>query len=83
MLGLVTDISHFGWHLRELKKPLGIEPFLLFNYQYAAIKALYKQDSNSMLLPLRLEEMPSMPIFESVFFYGSPLSSERPYASLI
>ena len=56
--------------LEGAKKALGIEPFLLFNYQYAAINALHKQDSKSMLLPLRLEEMPSMPIFESVFSMG-------------
>ena len=56
--------------LEGAKKVLGIEPFLLFNYQYAAINALHRQDSNSMLLPLRLEEMPSMPVFESVFSMG-------------
>jgi tRNA (mo5U34)-methyltransferase len=56
--------------LEGAKKSLGIEPFLLFNYQYAAINALCKQKSSSMLLPLRLEEMPSMPIFDSVFSMG-------------
>ena len=56
--------------LEGAKKVLGIEPFLLFNYQYAVINALFKQDSSSMLLPLRLEEMPSMPVFESVFSMG-------------
>ena len=30
--------------LEGAKKALGIEPFLLFNYQYAAINALHKQD---------------------------------------
>ena len=56
--------------LEGAKKVLGIEPFLLFNYQYAVINALFKQDSSSMLLPLRLEVMPSMPVFESVFSMG-------------
>ncbi len=56
--------------LEGANKVLGIEPFLLFNYQYAAIDTLIKQNLNSILLPLRLEEMPTKPIFESVFSMG-------------
>jgi len=52
------------------KKALGIEPFLLFNYQYAAIKSLIGNEINTMLLPIRLEEMPRSAIFESVFSMG-------------
>jgi len=52
------------------KKVLGIEPFLLFNYQYAAIKSLIGNEINAMLLPIRLEEMPRSAIFDSVFSMG-------------
>jgi len=52
------------------KKALGIEPFLLFNYQYAAIKSLVDKEINAMLLPIRLEEMPKSAIFDSVFSMG-------------
>ena len=52
------------------KKVLGIEPFLLFNYQYAAIKSLISNEINVMLLPIRLEEMPSSATFDSVFSMG-------------
>jgi len=52
------------------KKALGIEPFLLFNYQYTAIKSLIGNEINAMLLPIRLEEMPRSAIFESVFSMG-------------
>jgi len=52
------------------KKALGIEPFLLFNYQYAAIKSLIGNEINVMLLPIRLEEMPKSAIFDSVFSMG-------------
>ena len=52
------------------KKALGIEPFLLFNYQYAAIKSLIGNEINAMLLPIRLEEMPKSAIFDSVFSMG-------------
>ena len=52
------------------KKALGIEPFLLFNYQYAAIKSLIGNEINAMLLPIRLEAMPRSAIFESVFSMG-------------
>jgi tRNA (mo5U34)-methyltransferase len=51
-------------------KALGIEPFLLFNYQYAAIKSLANNATNTMLLPIRLEEMPKLAIFDSVFSMG-------------
>ena len=60
----------FRMGLEGAKKALGIEPFLLFNFQYAAIDALIKQNSNTILIPLRLEEMPSMPVFDSVFSMG-------------
>jgi tRNA (mo5U34)-methyltransferase len=56
--------------LEGASKALGVEPFLLFNYQFAAIDTLTKSNSNSMLIPLRLEELPNMPIFESVFSMG-------------
>jgi len=52
------------------KKALGIEPFLLFNYQYAAIKSLLGNEINAMILPIRLEEMPKSAIFDSVFSMG-------------
>jgi len=52
------------------KKVLGIEPFLLFNYQYAAIKSLANNITNAILLPIRLEEMPKLAIFDSVFSMG-------------
>ena len=52
------------------KKALGIEPFLLFNYQYTAIKSLVDSEINAMLLPIRLEEMPKSAIFDSVFSMG-------------
>ena len=38
------------------KKALGIEPFLLFNYQYAAIKSLVNKDINAMLFLLDLKK---------------------------
>ena len=52
------------------KKVLGIEPFLLFNYQYAAIKSLIGNEINAILLPIRLEELPKSAIFDSVFSMG-------------
>ena len=52
------------------KKVLGIEPFLLFNYQYTAIKSLVDSEINAMLLPIRLEEMPKSAIFDTVFSMG-------------
>jgi len=60
----------FRMALEGARKALGVEPFLLFNYQFAAIDSLAKSNSDSMLIPLRLEELPNMPIFDSVFSMG-------------
>lgn len=49
---------------------LGIEPFLLFNYQFKAIKSLMSSCSTAHLLPIRLEDMAPAPIFDSVFSMG-------------
>ena len=49
---------------------LGIEPFLLFNYQFKAIKSLTSSCATAHLLPIRLENMASAPIFDSVFSMG-------------
>ncbi|MCS5591376.1 MAG: tRNA 5-methoxyuridine(34)/uridine 5-oxyacetic acid(34) synthase CmoB [Gammaproteobacteria bacterium] len=49
---------------------LGIEPFLLFNYQFNAIKSLMSNCATAHLLPLRLEDMTPAPIFDSVFSMG-------------
>ena len=52
------------------KKALGIDPFLLFNYQFQAIKSLIDSPLEAMILPIRLEDMPKKPIFDSVFSMG-------------
>jgi len=52
------------------KRALGIEPFLLFNYQFRAIKSMIKSPLNALLLPVKLEEMPKKPIFDTVFSMG-------------
>ena len=52
------------------KKALGIDPFLLFNYQFQAIKSLIDSPLDAMILPIRLEDMPKKPIFDSVFSMG-------------
>ena len=52
------------------KKALGIEPFLLFNYQFRAIKSMINSPLNALLLPIRLEEMPKVQLFDTVFSMG-------------
>ena len=52
------------------KRALGIEPFLLFNYQFRAIKSMIKSPLNTLLLPLKLEEIPKVPLFDTVFSMG-------------
>jgi len=52
------------------KRALGIEPFLLFNYQFRAIKSMIESPLNALLLPMKLEEIPKKPIFDTVFSMG-------------
>ncbi|MEO1939443.1 tRNA 5-methoxyuridine(34)/uridine 5-oxyacetic acid(34) synthase CmoB [Candidatus Thioglobus sp.] len=49
---------------------LGLEPFLLFNYQFQAIRTLIKNPPNAFVLPLRLEDMPDEAVFDTVFSMG-------------
>lgn len=49
---------------------LGIEPFLLFNYQFKALRTLMNNPPNAFVLPLKLEEMPTVALFDSVFSMG-------------
>jgi len=52
------------------KRALGIEPFLLFNYQFRAIKSLIESPLNALLVPMKLEDMSKVPIFDTVFSMG-------------
>ena len=52
------------------KRALGIEPFLLFNYQFRAIKSLIESPLNALLLPVKLEHIPKIAIFDTVFSMG-------------
>jgi tRNA (mo5U34)-methyltransferase len=49
---------------------LGIEPFLLFNYQFQAIRSLISNPPNAFVLPLKLEQMPNEAVFDTVFSMG-------------
>ena len=51
-------------------RALGIEPFLLFNYQFRAIKSMIESPLKALLLPVKLEDMPKKPIFDTVFSMG-------------
>ena len=52
------------------KRALGIEPFLLFNYQFRAIKSMIESPLNALLLPVKLEHIPKIAIFDTVFSMG-------------
>ena len=49
---------------------LGVEPFLLFNYQFEAIRSLINNPPNAFVLPLKLEQMPNQALFDTVFSMG-------------
>ncbi len=49
---------------------LGVEPFLLFNYQFQAIRTLISNPPSAYVLPLKLEQVPQKPLFDTVFSMG-------------
>jgi tRNA (mo5U34)-methyltransferase len=49
---------------------LGIEPFLLFNYQFKAIRMLTNPNNKAFVLPLSLEQLPKDTVFDTVFSMG-------------
>ncbi len=61
---------------------LGIEPFLLFNYQFQAIRILIKNPPNAFVLPLKLEQIPSTSVFDSIFSMGVLYHQKDPIAHL-
>ena len=60
----------FRMAMEGAKRVLGIEPFLLFNYQFRAIKSLIESPLNALLLPVKLEHIPKIAIFDTVFSMG-------------
>jgi len=74
---LVLDVGSGNGYFTYLmaidgaKAAIGLEPFLLFNYQFQAIKTLIKNPClNAFVLPLKLEEIPQTPMFDTVFSMG-------------
>jgi len=60
----------FRMAMEGAKRVLGIEPFLLFNYQFRAIKSLIESPLNALLLPVKLEHIPKIAIFDTIFSMG-------------
>jgi tRNA (mo5U34)-methyltransferase len=60
----------FRMAMEGAKRVLGIEPFLLFNYQFRTIKSLIESPLNALLLPVKLEHIPKIAIFDTVFSMG-------------
>jgi len=56
--------------LSGAKLAIGIDPFLLFNYQFQAIRSLINNPPSAFVLPLRLEQLPDLNSFDSVFSMG-------------
>lgn len=68
--------------LSEAKIALGIEPFLLFNYQFQAINSLINHPTNAFVLPLKLEQMPQYKVFDVIFSMGVLYHQKEPLKHL-
>ena len=85
---LVLDVGcgngYFSYRmsLSGAKFVLGLEPFLLFNYQFYAIAKLIKIRPALTILPLRLSELKPMAVFDSVFSMGVLYHQKSPIEHL-
>ncbi len=72
---LILDIGcGNGYHLFRMlgegaEAAIGIDPTILFNYQFALMQRLAPENS-AYLLPLRSEHLPGFSIFDTVFSLG-------------
>jgi tRNA (mo5U34)-methyltransferase len=69
--------------LNDAKVVLGLEPFLLFNYQFHFIKNLSNNLNNVLLAPLRLEELTVSAKFDLVFSMGVLYHHKSPITHLL
>lgn len=63
-----------GYHLFRMlgdgaEYALGVDPTILFNYQFSLIQRL-AQDNTAFMLPLRSEHLPAFQCFDTVFSMG-------------
>lgn len=69
--------------LKKAKLVLGLEPFLLFNYQFYATQSLIKNTQHLSLAPLKLEQVPDCPQFDIVFSMGVLYHSKSPIEHIL
>lgn len=73
---LVLDVGcgngYFSYHMAlcGAKFVLGLEPFLLFNYQFYSLYNLINKPPNIALLPLRVEQINNKTLFDTIFSMG-------------
>lgn len=81
-VGCANGYLTYKMAMAGAKLALGIEPFLLFNYQFYAIRSLINNPPNAFVLPLRLEDIPKTARFDSVFSMGVLYHQKDPIAHL-
>lgn len=81
-VGAGNGYFSFRMALAGAKLVLGIEPFLLFNYQFAAIRSLIKNPPNAFVLPLRFEQIDAYLKFDTIFYMGVLYHQKEPMQHL-
>ena len=71
VLDVGSGNGYFGWRMlgAGAREVIGIDPTLLFCMQHQAIQH-FAQHPKNWVLPLGIEEIPSSPVFDSVFSMG-------------
>ncbi len=69
--------------LNNAKLVLGLEPYLLFNYQFYALYNLIKPALNISVLPLRVEQINNQTLFDSIFSMGVLYHQKSPIEHLL
>ena len=71
VLDIGSGNGYFGWRMiaANAKQVIGIDPTPLYCMQHLAIQH-FLQDDRNWVLPLRVEEIPKNPKFDTVFSMG-------------
>ena len=86
ILDIGAGNGYYGWRMLAAGAQfvLGIDPTIAFNMQYhAAAHFLPTAAQTNVLLPLRLEELPSGPRFDCIFSMGVIYHRRDPQAHLL
>ena len=82
-VGCSNGFFSYNMALSGAKLTIGLEPFLLFNYQFYSIYSLVVNKPNLVVLPLRVEQINNETLFDTIFSMGVLYHQKSPIEHLL